>query len=181
MTRLISEGRGRLLNVFAHTGAFSVAWLAAGLGSAVSVDLSGPYLRWLEENLSLNGIDPELHRSIKQDGRRYLETLSRDERFDVIVLDPPTAAAAGRRFWSVARELPPLVGRALAHLAPGGQLLISRNDRRRAQLGELVRSAADEAGVPLESVQPASPGRDFPSLAGFPEGDPFSAVLVRRK
>jgi len=30
------------------------------------------------------------------------------------------------------------------------------------------------------AFDPARPGPDFPSLAGFPEGDPFEAVLVRR-
>ena len=176
--RLIAGSGGRLLNLFAHTGAFSVAWLAAGLGRAVSVDLSAGYLRWLEENLSLNEIDRGLHESVKHDGRRYLETLSPDDFFDAIVLDPPTAAAAGRRFWSVGRDLPPLVEQALAHLAPGGRLLVSRNDRRGSGLVELVRRSAEKNGVSLASVQAATPGVDFPTLSGFPEGDSFSAVVA---
>ena len=171
---------GRLLNLFAHTGAFSVAWLAAGGAHAVSVDLSAPYLRWLESNLDANGIDAARHESVRQDGRRYLETLAQGQRFDAIVLDPPTAAAAGRRFWSVARELPPLVGRALAHLAPGGRLLVSRNDRSKESLETLVSEAAREAGVRIEAIAAAPAGPDFPALRGFPEGDPFKAVLVRR-
>lgn len=175
---LASAAGGRLLNLFAHTGAFSVAWLAAGRREAVSVDLSGAYLRWLEQNLALNGIDPGRHHGVKQDGRRFLETLAPEERFDAIVVDPPTAAAAGRRFWSVAKELPPLVGRALRHLSPGGTLLVSRNDRRRAELRELVEGAARNAGVSLANVQPAPPGADFPRLSGFPEGDPFSALIA---
>jgi 23S rRNA (cytosine1962-C5)-methyltransferase len=180
--RLIAAApkRGRLLNLFAHTGAFSVAWLAAGQGQAVSVDLSGTYLRWLEENLAANEIDPGRHRSVRQDGRRFLETLDASERFHAIVLDPPTAAAAGRRFWSVAKELPPLVERALRHLAPGGRLLVCRNDRRRSALGDLVAEAADRAGVRLSHQQPALPGVDFPRHAGFPEGDSFTGVLATR-
>lgn len=173
---LRSATGGRLLNLFAHTGAFSVAWLAAGHAEAVSVDLSAGYLRWLEENLTLNGIDLARHRSVKQDGRRYLETLPAEERFDAIVLDPPTAASAGRRFWSVAKELPSLVAGALSHLSPGGVLLVSRNDRRRSELRDLVARAAKRKGMPLD-VQPAPAGVDFPRLSGFPEGDPFSAVV----
>ena len=171
---------GRLLNLFAHTGAFSVAWLASGREQAVSVDLSGAYLRRLEQNLELNGIDLGRHRSVKQDARRFLESLEPSERFEAIVLDPPTAASAGHRFWSVARELSPLVSRALSHLSPGGVLLVSRNDRRRSKLRELVARAAEESGVPLAGVRPAPPGSDFPRLAGFAEGDPFSAVIATR-
>lgn len=171
---------GRLLNLFAHTGAFSVAWLAAGLGPATSVDLSASYLQWLDENLAANGIDPRRHRSVRRDGRRFLETLDPSERFDAIVVDPPTAAAAGRRFWSVGRDLAPLVERALGHLAPGGRLLVCRNDRRRAELADLVDGCSGRAGVRLASISPAPPGRDFPRLEGFPEGDPFSGVLATR-
>jgi 23S rRNA (cytosine1962-C5)-methyltransferase len=177
---LASTNGGRLLNLFAHTGAFSVAWLAAGRGQAVSVDLSAAYLRWLEENLRLNGLDASRHSSVKQDSRRFLEALGPDERFDAIVLDPPTAAAAGRRFWSIAKELPSLVACALRHLSPGGALLVSRNDRRRAQLRELVLQAAKKNAVSLVDVRRAGPGIDFPRLSGFPDGDPFSAVIARR-
>ncbi len=178
--RLLAWAKGgRLLNLFAHTGAFSVAWLAAGYEEAISVDLSAPYLRWLDENLALNGLDPSRHRSVKQDGRRFLETLAPAERFDAIVLDPPTAAAAGRRFWSVAKELPPLVALSLSHLSPGGTLIVSRNDRRRAGLQDLVVRAAEKNSVSLADVQPAPAGIDFPRLSGLPEGDPFSAVIAQ--
>jgi 23S rRNA (cytosine1962-C5)-methyltransferase len=179
--KLVAGGAdGRLLNLFAHTGAFSVAWLAAGAGEAVSVDLSRPYLRWIDENLAANDIDFSRHRGVRQDGRRFLETLARSERFDAIVIDPPTAAAAGRRFWSVAKELPQLLELAFAHLAPGGRLLVSRNDRQRKSLEAIVGRAASAARLELARVEAARPGIDFPRRAGFPEGDSFSAVLVLR-
>jgi 23S rRNA G2069 N7-methylase RlmK/C1962 C5-methylase RlmI len=172
---------GRWLNLFAHTGAFSVALLAAGAESVTSVDLSGAYLRWLEENLAHNALVGPRHTAVRADGRRHLERLPPETRFEGIVLDPPTAAAAGRRFWSARRDLPPLVGRALARLVPGGVLLVSRHQRAtRGGLGELVQRAAKDAGVSLREVAPAPPGPDFPSLAGFPEGDPFEAVLAWR-
>jgi 23S rRNA (cytosine1962-C5)-methyltransferase len=170
---------GRYLNLFAHTGGFSAALLAAGAGLVVSVDLSAPYLAWLEANLALTGLPLARHRAVKRDVRRALAELAPGERFDGIVLDPPTAAAAGQRFWSVRRDLPDGVGACLARLAPGGWLLVSRNDRRaRGRLAERVRAAAAEAGVALTSLEPAAPGADFPPLPGFPEGDPFEALLA---
>ena len=184
--RLVSHARrgGRWLNLFAHTGAFSLALLAAGAGEVVSVDLSAAWLRWLDENLTLNldaGVDASRHRSIRRDGRRYLGELPESERFDGIVLDPPTAAAAGRRFWSVQRDLEPLIGEALARLAPGGVLLVCRNERgARRKLGEEVERAAASRRVRLRARRPAGPGADFPSLAGFPEGDSFVGVLAQR-
>jgi 23S rRNA G2069 N7-methylase RlmK/C1962 C5-methylase RlmI len=175
---------GRWLNLFAHTGAFSVALLAAGADAVVSVDLSKPYLDWLEENLGVNGdagVDASRHRSVRRDGRRFLEELPRGERFAGIVIDPPTAAAAGRRFWSARRDLEPLVGEALARLEPRGVLLVSRNQRRaRPDLAELVHAAAGARRVALAALEPADPGPDFPRLPGFREGDSFRGVIAVR-
>lgn len=186
--RLAKRARGgRWLNLFAHTGAFSVALLAAGAREVVSVDLSASYLAWLDENLALNAIDAGRHRAVRYDGRRFLagdgrRALAADDRFDGIVIDPPTAAAAGRRFWSVGRELEPMLAQALLRLVPGGTLLVSRNDRKsRGGLEGLLQRAAKHAGVELVDLQPAPAGRDFPQLSGFPEGRPFEAVLATRE
>jgi len=178
----VAEG-GHWLNLFAHTGAFSVALLAAGARRVTSVDLSGPYLAWLGDHLALNadlGVESARHHSVRHDGRRYLAGLNRRERFDGIVLDPPTAAAAGRRFWSVQRDLEPLVIEALGRLKSGGRLLVCRNWRRaRGSVSDLVEGAAKRAGVRLEAVEDAGPGADFPRRRAFPEGDSFRGVLVR--
>ena len=175
---------GRWLNLFAHTGAFSVALLAAGADEVVSVDLSGAYLTWLEENLALNaqrGVDPGRHQAVRKDGRRYLDALPGRERFDGIVLDPPTAAAAGRRFWSAGRDLAPLIGEALGRLSPGGSLLVCRNTHAaRRSLEQEVVSAARERRIAIEAPEPAGPGPDFPRLRGFREGDAFQGLIVRR-
>jgi 23S rRNA G2069 N7-methylase RlmK/C1962 C5-methylase RlmI len=118
--------------------------------------------------------------SVRHDGRRYLATLPKRERFDGIILDPPTAAAAGRRFWSVQRDLEPLVVEALGRLRPGGWLLVCRNWRRaRGSLADLVGRAAGRAGVRLTDVEDAGPGPDFPRRKAFPEGDAFRGVRVR--
>jgi 23S rRNA (cytosine1962-C5)-methyltransferase len=180
LATLASAG-GRWLNLFAHTGGFSTALLAAGAEEVVSVDLSAAYLRWLEENLALNGLSSPRHRGVRGDGRRVLARIPERERFDGIVIDPPTAAAAGRRFWSVRRDLAPLVGSALRRLVPGGRLLVCRNDRAmRGALARLVQQEATRASVALAGIESAPPGPDFPSLPGFPEGDPFEGVLAQR-
>ncbi|MBR56992.1 MAG: hypothetical protein CMH54_02920 [Myxococcales bacterium] len=177
----LCPGRSRWLNLFCHTGAFSVALLHAGAEHITSVDLSGPYLHWLNENLELNGLSDRDHISRKSDARRYLERLDPAERFDGIILDPPTAAASGRRFWSVKRDVGELIGAALARLNPDGVLLVTRNDRRaRGSLAPILREAAQSQRVSIKSLKSAGPSPDFPSLRGFPEGDAFTGSLLIR-
>jgi 23S rRNA (cytosine1962-C5)-methyltransferase len=178
---LAADG-GRWLNLFAHTGAFSVSLLAAGAESVVSVDLSRPYLDRLQANLELNrarGVDARRHESVRGDGRRYLESLDADRRFAGIILDPPTAAAAGRRFWSVRQDLEPLVRRCVAHLDEGGALLVTQN-RRGAPLGldRVLERAVARAHRQVARLEPAGPGVDHPTRTGFPEGDAFEGWLL---
>jgi 23S rRNA (cytosine1962-C5)-methyltransferase len=172
---------GRYLNLFAHTGAFSAALLAAGAGEVTSVDLSGPYLARLAENLERSALPRESHRAVRREVRRFLAELPADERFDGIVLDPPTAAAAGRSFWSARQGLEALAADCLRRLAPGGFLLVSSNDRQaRGKLRARVEAAIAAAEPARFSLGAARPSEDFPALAGFPEAVPFEAVLVER-
>lgn len=179
----VAASGGRWLNLFAHTGAFSVSLLAAGAEAVVSVDLSAPYLARLEANLEANldrGVDPARHESVRGEGRRYLETLDPAARFAGIVVDPPTAAAAGRRFWSVRRDLTPLLALCLARLEPGGTLLVTQNQRGGSLgLDRILEQLAAQGQRRIAALDPAPPGVDFPSRPGFPEGESFEGWLLR--
>ncbi|MCP5068252.1 MAG: class I SAM-dependent rRNA methyltransferase [bacterium] len=173
---------GRFANLFAHTGAFSLALLAGGAEEVWSVDLSAAYLRQAEANIALSGLDPSPHHARRCDVRRFLEEGEGGARFDGIVVDPPTAAAAGRRFWSVRRDLGPLLESAWRRLAPGGWLLVTRNDRgARISLARLAAEAVERAGGQLEAALEARPSLDFPRLEGFPEGETFEGQLLRKE
>lgn len=182
VAKLAARG-GRWLNLFAHTGAFSVALLAAGAEQVISVDLSGAYLERTDRNVALNqdlGVDPSKHKSVRGDVRRFLESLDSNERFDGMVIDPPTAAAAGRRFWSVKDDLEPLLQLALDRLAPGGSLLVTQNrSGPPVGIGQALERVAARACIQIYSIDPALAGVDHPSLPGFPEGEAFEGWLLR--
>ncbi|MFH0945489.1 MAG: pseudouridine synthase [Planctomycetota bacterium] len=173
------RGGGNWLNLFAHTGAFSVAALAAGAAAVTSVDLSAAYLAILGRNLEANRLESSRHLMLKLDSRRYLERLKPKQRFDGIILDPPTAAAGGKRFWSQKKELGELISLCLPRLAPGGCLLVCRNEHRaRGPLQDVVSQAAAQSRTTLDSLKPADPSPDFPNLRGFPEGRAFEGILA---
>ncbi|MAE96187.1 MAG: hypothetical protein CL910_16150 [Deltaproteobacteria bacterium] len=176
--RALARG-GRFANLFAHTGAFSAALLAGGAREVWSVDLSAAYLGELEANLARNDLGARAHHAVKLDARRFLER-AEGPGFDGLIIDPPTAAAAGRRYWSVRRDLEPLLKVALRRLAPGGFLLVTRNaQRRREPLSELLLRVARRAGAPGAELSEAPAGPDFPGELHFPEGDPFEGILLR--
>jgi len=86
----------RLLNCFAYTCSFSVAAAVAG-ANTVSVDLSQKSLERGRENFALNNLPATGHHFIADDVFEVLPRLSRKgEKFDLIVLDPPTFSRSHR-------------------------------------------------------------------------------------
>lgn len=118
----------RVLNLFCYTGSFSVYALAGGASEVVSVDLSKTYLAWTERNTALNFPDYKSHQAVHADVLQYLKTLP-PNRFDLIVLDPPTFSNSKRMeaILDVQRDHVSLINDCLQTLTPAGQLYFSTN------------------------------------------------------
>lgn len=86
----LPAGGGEVLNLFAYTGATSLA--IAGHGArVVHVDASRPAVAWARENAALSGLDARPIRWIVDDVEAFLaREARRGRRYDGIVLDPPT-------------------------------------------------------------------------------------------
>ena len=120
----------RVLNLFAYTGSFGVYAAAAGAAEVVQVDLSRTYLDWARDNLEANGVDVRAHRFVPEDTLRFLEQArARNERFDVIVVDPPTFSNSKRTpdIFDVREDHPRLLALGLDVLSPRGALYFSTN------------------------------------------------------
>lgn len=173
---------GRVLNLFAYTGAFTVACALAGARESVSVDTSRRALERLHANLELNGLSRDAHRTVREDAIAWVQRAGRRrELFDVIVLDPPSFATRGARTFSVQKDYRALCESCLRILKPGGHLLAVTNHRgtRSHLLSELVRTAASAAGHRVERLAELSPPIDFPDR---PDGSaPTKSVLLTTK
>ncbi|CAO1661187.1 bifunctional 23S rRNA (guanine(2069)-N(7))-methyltransferase RlmK/23S rRNA (guanine(2445)-N(2))-methyltransferase RlmL [Halomonas sp. NYA30] len=120
----------RFLNLFCYTATATVQAALGGASDSVSVDMSNTYLEWAKDNFALNKLDTRLHRVIRDDCFRWLETANAE--FDLIFMDPPTFSNSKkmRDTLDVQRDHPRLVELAMARLAPGGTLVFSNNQRR---------------------------------------------------
>lgn len=159
-----------LLNLFAHTGAFSVA-AAAGGAETVTVDLSQGYLDRAAANFKANGLPPgEL---CAEDSFKALDRLRRQgRRFDRVLLDPPGHSHSKDGSWSGEQDYARLVAGALRVLAPGGWLIAASNlgsvSPHKFQ-GMLVNGAR-KADRRLRMIHDGSQPADFPAALHFPEG-----------
>lgn len=128
--RKLSAGL-RVLNLFCHTGAFTVTALRGGAREVVSVDLSKNYLAWLERNLRLNGLEGKSAENIAMDAFAYLERAAKEKStFDLILLDPPTFGRGKNKAFSTERDYGVLLEGCLDLLNPKGRLLACLNTRK---------------------------------------------------
>ena len=133
----------RVLNLFAYTCGFAVPLALAG-AEVTNVDVSARYLDWGRRNAALNGLDPATMRFFRRDSREFLAQAARrpEERFDLVILDPPTFGAADKRHgvaaWRAVDDYPALVRAAVQVLTPGGRLFAASNTRELADDGVLA-------------------------------------------
>lgn len=146
---LARQGVKRALNLFAYTGGFSVPLARAG-ADVTNVDVSARYLDWAARNHELNGIDSAAVRFRRMDAMAFLDYASRHEheRFDLIVLDPPTFGAGNARrkvrTWKALSDYPKLLAASARVLSPGGMIFAATNTRELAsgqRLQELIEDA----------------------------------------
>lgn len=141
LTRALLRERargGRFLNLFCYTASATVYAAAGGARESLSIDLSRPYLAWAQDNLQLNGLDPSRHRLLQADCLAWLQSAgeaargTREERFDLIFLDPPTFSNSKRMqgVLDVQRDQVSLIDQCMQCLAPGGTLIFSTNAQR---------------------------------------------------
>ncbi len=174
--RAASKG-ARVLNLFSYTCAFSVAAALGGAARTVSVDASASFLERGQKNMTGAGIDLAHHEFVAMDARAWLERAARkdQERFDLVILDPPSFGTAGGRRFSIATDLGPLCTLAIRTLSPRGKMLVSMNHRKTSQddFRHLVKRAAREAG--RDDLSP----RDLPPPLDFPGDSHLKAVWLK--
>jgi len=163
MVRETSAGL-RVLNLFGYTGAFTVYAAAGGAAATTTVDLSKSYLNWARENMELNGLEGPMHRFEAADARDFLAAAAeRKEKFDLIVLDPPTFSNSRKMdgTFDIQRDYVWFIGTALRLLTGSGVLFFSNNYHRFHFDPGRIRKA-DIRETSRETVPPDFSGKKRP-------------------
>ena len=109
-----------VLNLFAYTGLASLALARAG-ARVVHVDASRPAVAWARHNAALAGLADRPIRWLVEDAARFVaRETRRGQRYDGVVLDPPTYGhGPGGGAWRLAEDLEPLLAAIRPLLARG--------------------------------------------------------------
>jgi 23S rRNA (cytosine1962-C5)-methyltransferase len=135
----------------------------------MSVDLSRKSLKRGRQNFALNNLPTTGHQFIAEDVFEVLPRLARKgEKFDLIVLDPPTFSRSHRgKVFKVQSNFESLLGEALEVAGPDARILLSTNcatltERALEVMARFCLKASRRAGTFHSEPRP----RDFPPASG---------------
>jgi 23S rRNA (cytosine1962-C5)-methyltransferase len=167
-------GSSRVLNCFSYTCGFGVAAALGGAGRVVNLDLSRKVLDWGQANYRQNQLEPKDMDFIAGDTFEWLKRFARrDDKFDAIVLDPPSFATSKHSRFSASSNYDDLVAAAAALLEPHGLLLACCNHAKlsRLQFKKDIARGLDRAGRGynlIKSLHQASTDFPVPEMAEAP-------------
>lgn len=130
--KLREEAAGkRCLSLWAGGGTAAVAMGAGGAAETVSVEKSAGLVALARRNWQRNRLDPTRLELACDDPLAWLERLTAERQFDLIVVDAPGFDGKRREgVWNVQDGHAALLNKLLAYTAPGGRIYLVTPFRR---------------------------------------------------
>lgn len=181
--RVAQESRGRrVLDLYCHTGLFSLQCAAAGAASVVGVDSSGPAITRARNNHRRNASTRPVEFR-EEDVETSLEKMELDgHRFEMVVIDPPSLVKSRKTFREGAAKYEALNASAM-RLIPAGGMIASASCSHHVDATaflDILRASAKKAGAAFRVVEVRGQSRDHPMLLAMRETSYLTMVLAER-
>jgi 23S rRNA (cytosine1962-C5)-methyltransferase len=172
----------RVLDCFCYSGGFTLNSLKAGASHVTSVDSSALAIETLKHNLALNGFSADKQTSVQSDVNKQLRVFKEEnQKFDVIVLDPPKYAPSRSALDRAARAYKDLNRLGMLLLEPGG-ILATYSCSGAVDMEtfkQIIAWAALDAGREVQILKQFHQPEDHPIRMSFPEGEYLKGLLLR--
>ncbi|XP_063946479.1 uncharacterized protein LOC108214611 [Daucus carota subsp. sativus] len=180
--RNISEGQ-RVLDMCCYTGGFALNAASGNATSVTGVDSSSPALELANQNIALNHLDTRRISFLKQDATLFMkDALSRNELWDIVIMDPPKLAPRKKVLQSAAGMYRNLNLLAMKLTKRGGLLMTCSCSGAMTQSGKflsVLQATASMSGRKITVIRQAGAACDHPIDPAYPEGAYLTNILLR--
>ena len=172
-----AHGRS-VLNMFCYTGGFSVYAMRGCARLVHSVDSSAKAIELTNSNIEMNFPGDERHQAFCDDAFKYLD--ANDNKYDLIVLDPPAFAKHRSALRNALKGYTRLNVKGFERIRPGGILftfscsqVVTKDNFRNA-----VFTAAAQAGRKVRILHQLHQPADHPINIYHPEGEYLKGLVL---
>jgi 23S rRNA (cytosine1962-C5)-methyltransferase len=178
LIRNLANGR-TFLNICGYTGAFTVAAAAGKAQRTVTVDIARPALNEAQKNLELNGFSENDNHLVCADMYEYLQ--NNKEKYDLLVLDPPSMARNRKDSKKAQRAYRRLNSLGMKRVNKGGFLFTASctSQVNRNEFFEAIKEAAIKAKKRFQVIKETYHAPDHPFSLVHPEGRYLKGMLLR--
>jgi 23S rRNA (cytosine1962-C5)-methyltransferase len=168
------------LDLFCHTGAWSIQLILAGAKSSVAIDASKAAINLARRNAERNGIDKQIE-CIESDAFEWLANARKQKkRYDVVVVDPPAFAKTAKQVKKALRGYED-INRQAIHLVRSGGILCTCSCSYfidEEQFHSVLHNAAAREHRTLKLLQIRGQAADHPILLAMPESRYLKCVIA---
>ncbi len=160
-------GRPKVLNLFAYTGASTLAAAAAG-AEVVHVDSAANVVAWARRNAAASGLAEAPIRWIAEDALRFVEReLRRGNQYDAVLLDPPAYGHGPKRqVWKLELDLPRLLPLCFELCGVGSKFVLLSCHTAELASAESLRDYAENLLGPLPDWRASAATMNLASSRG---------------
>lgn len=175
--------RGKdVLNLFSYTGAFSVFAALGGAKSTTSVDLANRSYDHTKSNFELNGLTLDHNHIIVEDVFHYFKfAAKKNQKFDVVILDPPSFAKSKDYTFSAERDYPELLADAIRLTHKAGVIVASNNSSNISleKFKQIIGKGFNLAKARFEILEMHQLPKDFRTNLHYDESNYLKVLFVR--
>ncbi len=155
----------KVVDCFSHTGAFALHAARYGASEVTGVDISDFACECAAQNAQLNGFD-NVHFECANAFDWLKEKSVTDEKYDVVILDPPAFTKTRQAVASAARGYKEINLRGIKLVRDGGYLITCSCSQHMlpGAFRDVVLSAVKDCHARLMQVEYRTQGRDHPIL-----------------
>lgn len=172
-----AKGRN-VLNMFCYTGGFSFYAMRGGANIVHSVDSSSKAIALTNANVELNFPDDNRHEAFAEDAFKFLNGI--DNRYDLIILDPPAFAKHRSAIKNALIGYRKLNAKAFEKIRPGGILFTFSCSQaiNKEQFRLAVFSAAAQSRRKVRILHQLTQPADHPINIYHPEGEYLKGLIL---
>lgn len=171
----------KVLDTFTHTGAFGLNAFKAGAKEVTSVDISEDAVEIVKENIRLNNAEKTMKAICADVFDLLKEYESKNEKFDVIILDPPAFTKSAKMIEKAYGGYKEINLRAMRLLNKGGILITCSCSyfMESNMFCDMIMHAAMDSHKRVQILEKRGAGPDHPVLLGYPKSEYLKCVICK--